>query len=179
MYALTFRTTTFLLALVLLPIMQSSFAAPPDCIAFGNPEHTDGNSKYEIREPGHYCLTEDMHARVEMADHWAERDLIVIRASDVVLDLQGHTLGRGRLLKNPGGHGIKIADVKFTNIHIKNGILQDFNFGVYRYDFPTTDEIPTYDAQTKTYRFPINNIVLENITFKDNKKNFQIRIPRG
>ena len=175
MYSLTFRATTLLLAIALTSVTQACAAATPDCIFIGT-KHPEG---LYIRKPGHYCLTDDLHARIEFADHPAEKELIMIWSSDVTLDLQGHTLGRGRFFVNSGGAGIEIADVKYKNIHIKNGILQDFDVGVHRYDFPTTDEIPTYDAQTNTYRFPINNIVLENITFKSNRKNFQIRIPRG
>ncbi|BCB28146.1 hypothetical protein SKTS_30320 [Sulfurimicrobium lacus] len=105
--------------------------------------------------------------------------LILIWASDVVLDLQGHTLGRGRLLKNPGGNGIEIVD-KYTNIRILNGTLQDFHTGVFHDSakYPAVEEVPTYDAQLNTYRFPKSGVVLENITFKNNKENFRIRIPR-
>jgi len=148
----------------------------------------DGYEKIDIRNPGHYCLTEDLHARIEFADHPAEGRLITIRSSDVILDLQGHTLGRGRLFKNPGGAGIVITDqtrgprkiADSRNIVIRNGVLQDFSAAIVyhdgRYSMPI--ETPVFDQKTNTYRFPINNIVLENITFKNNKADTVIRIPR-
>jgi hypothetical protein len=158
-----------------------------ECIRFGNPEHTDGISKYEIRKPGRYCLTQDLHARFDMADHSAEGTMIIIRTSDVILDLQGHTLGRGRIFKNPGGRGISIVDqyqlwkwlASSKNIVIKNGVLQDFDIGV-AYDHSRWDNSvdgPAFDKKANTYHFPENNITLENITFKNNKKDFDIRIP--
>ena len=174
---------------VLFPVSLSACSEPlPDgCTPLGNPERTDGISKIEIHNPGHYCLTEDLHARVEMADHWAERDLIVIRVSNVVLDLQSHTLGRGWLFKNPGGHGIQIHAPECLNkntcparnIIIRNGVLQDFKTGIYfaygRWDNGL--DTPTYDPNTNTYHFPENNITLENITFKNNKTDFEIYRP--
>jgi len=112
--------------------------------------------------------------------------MIVIYTGDVVLDLQGHTLGRGRIFKNPGGLGIKIVDpdqlVKGVglaqNIVIKNGELQDFETGIY-FGFGRSRllDTPSYDPATNTYHFPANNITLENIIFKNNKKNFDIRVP--
>lgn len=143
------------------------------CIQFGNPEYTNAFSKYEIDKPGQYCLTEDLHARIEMADHLAEGAIIIIWTSNVVLDLQGHTLGRGRIFKNPGGVGISIRGV--TNILIKNGVFQDFDTAISRGTkgpmFSDIDEKPIYDAKTNTYRFPITNIVIENVTFKNNRTN--------
>lgn len=153
--------------------------AMDDCILLDSPKDS-AQSKFDIDKPGHYCLTKDLHARTELPGPEplrAERAMIIIWTSDVVLDLQGHTLGRGRVFKNPGAVGIEIASEKFTNIRIKNGTLQDFDFGIYRYDFPTTDEVPAYDNKANTYAFPIAGIVLENITFRNNKKNFQIRMP--
>jgi hypothetical protein len=148
-----------------------------ECIPISGALPTNAYSKIDIREPGHYCLTEDLHARIEFADRPAEGAMITIWTSNVVLDLQGHTLGRGKVFKNPGGEGIKIASDKYNNILIKNGTLRDFEIGVYRYDYPTTDEVPLYDAKNYTYTFSIANVVLENLTFTNNKKNFQVRIP--
>ena len=180
MYPLTCRTTTFLLASALLPIMQSSFAAPPEGCTPIDSKLSSGQSKILIHQPGHYCLTEDLHARFEMADHPAEAMMILIIASDVVLDLQGHTLGRGWLFKNPGGVGILINDA--TNIHIRNGVLQDFKTAILRgtkVALSSNKEEPAlYDAQTNTYRFPISNIVVENVTFKNNKKDLVILLKK-
>lgn len=128
--------------LLILPLSLSACSEPmPDgCIPVGNPKRTDGISKIEIHKPGCYCLTENLHARIEMADRWAERTMIVIGASNVVLDLQGHTVGRGRLFVNPGGVGILILDERDTqkntqvrNITIKNGVLENFETGVARF----------------------------------------------
>jgi hypothetical protein len=156
-----------------------------DCIHFGNPIHTDGISKYEIYKPGHYCLTEDMHARFDMADHAAESTMIVIRTSDIVLDLQGHTLGRGRIFKNPGGIGIVIVDPyryargvgNAKDIVIRNGVLQDFKTGIEYGALRSPVDTSTFNPKTNTYHFPASNITFENITFKYNKKDFDIRLP--
>ena len=151
-----------------------------ECIRFGNPDYTDSISKYEIRKPGHYCLTEDLHARLEFADHMAESKIILILSSDVVLDLQGHTLGRGRLFKNPGGLGVYIESG--TNVHIKNGTLQDFKTAILRGPEgspPYVPEAPVYDASSKTYRFPISGIVIENVTFKNNKDDMRMLLSEG
>jgi len=112
--------------------------------------------------------------------------MIAIWAGDVVLDLQGHTLGRGRIFKNSGRLGIDIVDPGHTvkgiglaqNIVVKNGVLQDFETGIY-FGFGRSRllDTPSYDPATNTYHFPANNITLENIIFKNNKKNFDIRVP--
>lgn len=149
--------------------------SPNGCMSLSNAKDS-AYSKFDIRKPGHYCLSEDLHARFEYADHRAEGSMIDINANDVVLDLQGHTLGRGRLYKNSGGAGIFIGRGN-TNIRIMNGILQDFNRGIFRFENPAVEEQPAYDQQANTYRFSLADITLENITFKNNKKDFDIRIP--
>lgn len=113
--------------------------------------------------------------------------MIAIWSGDVVLDLQGHTLGRGRIFKNPGGYGIEIVDpYNFDrgaglarNILIKNGVIQDFETGVsFANRWPATKfDTSTFDPQTNTYHFPANNITLENITLKNNKKDFEVLVP--
>jgi hypothetical protein len=131
-------------------------------------------------------LTEDLHARIEFADHPAEDTMIAIWSGDVVLDLQGHTLGRGRIFKNPGRLGIDIVDPERTvngiglarKIIVKNGVLQDFEIGIYfGFGRSRLQDVPTFDSQTNTYHFPASNITFENITFKNNKKDFDIRLP--
>ena len=139
-----------------------------------------------IYQSGHYCLTESLHARIEIADRPSEMDLIAIYVGNVVLDLQGHTLGRGWLFKNPGGHGIQIVDPEYSgstgqarNITIRNGVLQDFETGIF-FGYArqgSGSETPTFDPATNTYHFPVNNVTLENITFKNNKTDFEIRMP--
>ena len=176
MHPLTCRTSTFLLALALLPVLISSCATsaePPDCISIGTKHPED----LYIRKPGHYCLTENLHARPQFADHWAEGTMIRILSSDVILDLQGHYLTHN----NQGvGVGILINDA--TNIHIRNGVLQDFKTAILRgpkYPLSSNkEEPPVYDAQTNTYRFPISQIVVENVTFKNNKTNIVVRLKK-
>lgn len=176
MRPLTFRTTTLLLVLALMPIMKSSFAAPPPegCIPV-DAKSASGLVKIGIREPGHYCLTENLRARIEMADRPAEIAMIVIQSSDVVLDLRGHYLTHDNK-----GVGIKIVDA--TNIRIMNGTLQDFETGINRSTkYPSmkdVEEPPVYDAQTRTYRFARTNIVVENVTFKNNKKDIVIEFKK-
>lgn len=146
-----------------------------------------GLEKVVIREPGFYCLKENLHARFDMADHASEGTLIRIIASDVILDLQGHTLGRGGFMKKRGGLGISIIDSyqykKDTghtkNIVIRNGIIQDFETGVGFYvgRILNKKEDPSYNEKTRTFFFPLNGIKLENIVFRSNKTNFDIRAP--
>ncbi len=65
------------------------------------------------------------------------------------------------------------------NITIRNGVLQDFETGVF-FGYARQgngSETPTFDPNTNTYHFPVNNVTLENITFKNNKQNFEIRMP--
>ena len=174
------------LPLLALNVSASSEPVPEGCIPIDGSQAL-GLVQIYIRSPGHYCLTEDLHARIEMADRPAEKDLIKIRVGDVVLDLQGHTLGRGRLFKNPGGHGIQISDPQnfaggaglARNITIRNGVLQDFETGIF-FGYArqgSGSETPTFDPATNTYHFPVNNVTLENITFKNNKTDFEIRMP--
>lgn len=138
-----------------------------------------------IYKPGHYCLADDMHPRLDLPDHPAESVMIQIWTSNVVLDLQGHTLGRGRLFKNPGGAGITINDqyqlwkwiANSKNIVIKNGVLQDFGVGIIAGSGGNPTDLPSIDHKAKTYHFPANNLTLENITFKNNKKDFAVFLP--
>lgn len=148
-----------------------------ECIPISGVLPTNSYSKIDIREPGHYCLTEDLHARIEFGDRPAEGAMITIWTSNVVLDLQGHTLGRGRLFRNTGGVGISIERNK-TNIVIQNGTLRDFERAIYRYENPSVEGQPIHDPHTNTYRFPIANITIENVTFKNNKKDMVIEVKK-
>ena len=125
-----------------------------------------------IYQPGHYCLTESMHVRFEMADRWAETDLITIWANDVQLDLRGHYL-----TQNGRNNCITIADRSISNITIKNGTLRNCGVGVWQYPAPYDGQQPIHDAKKNSYYFPVNEFHLENITFEDNKQNFRIRMP--
>ena len=174
-------------ALLPLSLSACSEPMPEGCISIDGSQAL-GLVQISIDKPGHYCLTESLHARIEFADRPAEMDLIEINVGDVVLDLRGHTLGRGWVFKNPGGTGIHIYDPRSfdkvagfsRNITIRNGVLQDFERGIY-FDYSpwwrSALEYPTYDPATDTYHFPENNITLENITFKNNKTDFEIYRP--
>lgn len=159
-----------------------------DCIYFGNPERTNARHRFVIERPGHYCLTEDLHARIEFADHPAEDTIISIESGGVVLDLQGHTIGRGRFIRNKGGYGITLVDPEnysvgsgyVRDIIIRNGVIQDFDVGVgfYALRWPSKRmDVPVFDAKANVYRFPAGDITLEKIVFNRNKINFEIPVP--
>ena len=154
--------------------------AGSECIIIKNPEQTDSTSKFEIEEPGYYCLDENLHARFDLAHHSPEGRLIRIRSSDVVLDLRNHILGRGILFKNPGGVAIEI-NANLKNITVKNGTVQDFDVGFYRgiarYTWGTKEKIlkPIYDPETKTFSFERDNIVITNVRFINNKIDMKIK----
>jgi hypothetical protein len=152
--------------------------ADSDCIIIKNPDFTDATSKFEIMKPGHYCLVEDLHSRFDFADHRPEARLIQIWSDDVVLDLQGHTLGRGKIFKFPGGVGIEI-NANLSNITIKNGTIQDFDIGISRVVATLADGKkrsikPTYDRMAKTYQFQHDNIRITNVRFLNNKLDMKI-----
>lgn len=181
------RPLRLMIPFLILPLSLSACSEPmPEgCIPIDGSQAL-GLVQISIEKPGRYCLTESLHARIEIADRPAEMDLIAIYVGDVVLDLQGHTLGRGWLFKNPGGHGIQIVDPEYSggtglarNITIRNGILQDFETGIF-FGYARQgngSETPTFDPKTNTYHFPVNNVTLQNITFRSNKQNFEIRMP--
>ena len=182
------RPIRFMIPLLILPLSLSACSEPmpAGCIPIDGSQAL-GLVQISIDKPGHYCLTESLHARIEIADRPAEMELIRISASDIVLDLQGHTLGRGRLFKNPGGIGINIVHPSgrkekpnlARSITIRNGVLQDFEKGTF-FGFGRQGngaETPSFDPKANTYHFPVNNVTLENITFKNNKTDFEIRMP--
>lgn len=146
------------------------------CLPIKAKHPSDSSSKIDITKPGRYCLIEDLHTRFEIADHQAEGAMIDIFTNDVVLDLQGHKLGRGRFLVNSGGAGIFI-DQGVTNIKIMNGTLENFSRGVFKYENPATEESPIYIKETSAYHFLVANIVIQNVVFNNNKKDFEIRVP--
>lgn len=170
------RLTTTLFILVALHTF--SVRAESDCIIIKHRDYTNSTSKFEITKPGNYCLIENLNSRLDFADHSAEPRLIQIWSSDVVLDLQNHTLGRGKFFRSPGGVGIEINE-NFYNITIKNGTLQDFEAGIYRGVSTLSDGKkkilkPVYDPVTRTYRFDRDNIVIKNVRFINDKIDMQI-----
>lgn len=96
--------------------LSAQTPAPAPAIALGN--SSDGIARsLIIRRSGSYYLPRDLVATEEVG--------IDIRASDVTLDLSGHTLlGPGER----SGVGIKAEGV--SNVRILNGNLQDFGIGV-------------------------------------------------
>ncbi len=164
--------------LLALTIPACSEPVPEGCIPFGNPERTRAGAKYAIKESGHYCLTEDLHARIELADHPAERAMIAIDAKDVTIDLMGHTLGRGQLFINPGGHGIEIYDERHIlkntqarNITIKNGVIENFEIGIARWGgfYPKKDSgygRASYDLSLRFWQEKVYDPVYDPVTKK-------------
>ena len=165
-------------AFILMILNTVSAYAGSGCIIIKHRDYTNSTSKFEIKEPGTYCLIENLDARLDFADHNAEPRLIQIWSSDVVLDLQNHTLGRGKFFRSPGGVGIEINE-GVSNITIKNGTLQDFEAGVFRgvstlFDQKKKIVRPVYDPVTRTYRFERDNITITNVRFIHNKIDMEI-----
>jgi hypothetical protein len=138
---------------------------------------------YVIDKPGHYCVTRDLHTRLDFADHSAERAVIEINSSDVTLDLQGHRLGRGWLFVQPGGSGILIGprvyyegrqlpeDDRMENITIENGMLTDHSIGIDFYRRHKYVNKPIASRELKeigpdAYRYETSNVLIRNVVFK-------------
>lgn len=181
-----------------LNVSARSEPVPDGCIPIDG-SNAQGLVKVSIRNPGHYCLTENLHARIEMADHWAEKTLILINTNDVVIDLMGHALGRGRLFVNPGGHGIEIFDehdiqknTQVRNITIRNGVIENFEIGIVRWGgfYPKTGsgtgsakyDLSLQSWQDRTYN-PLtkkwSGIVVENEQPIFNEKTNTYHFPRN
>ncbi|MGH9870387.1 MAG: hypothetical protein ACREAA_19815 [Candidatus Polarisedimenticolia bacterium] len=78
-----------------------------------------------INTPGHYFLTQDITASVG--------SVIRIRANNVTLDLNGHTITHTAL----GGTGIfidTIAELPLRGIVVRNGYINGAPFGISSYD---------------------------------------------
>ena len=166
------RTTV--LNIIFFSLPSTLVLAKSECVKIKNPVETNSTSKFNIDQPGHYCLVENLHARVGLAHHSPELRLIYIRSSNVILDLKHSILGRGTLFKNPGGIGIEIAS-GIQNITVKNGTIQDFDTGLYRGVEPfiwgsknKTVE-PTYNSEIKAYFYERDNITITNVHFSNNK----------
>jgi hypothetical protein len=144
---------------------------------------------YVIDKPGRYCVTKDIHTRLDFADHSAEPAVIEIESSDVILDLQGHRLGRGKFFVQPGGGGIRIRhattingsrvveDRRMENITIENGRLTDFKIGIYFYrSHPHTPKPALKRALVKigpaSYKYETTDILIRNIAFERCEEDF-------
>lgn len=138
--------------------------------------YSNRNAKIDIRDPGKYCLEFDIHARFDFADHPAEGRLIHIWTSNVELDLKGHTIGRGRFFVQHGGIGIEL-DGNSTNVKIENGTLENFEIGIYRTGYKDDKKKIVLSPKIKngSYVFEKDQIVLENILFKNCTENFTVQ----
>lgn len=86
-------------------------------------------AKVTIAKPGRYCLQEDLLIPSFPAIDSAPGALVNIAASDVVLDLNGHTLSLGWSWRGKGVIGIS-AGRNLRNITIRNGRIEHFSQGV-------------------------------------------------
>ena len=135
-----------------------------------------------ITKPGRYCLKENVYGRLHLPDRRGEGRIIDIRTSDVILDLEGHTVGRYRWPGETHGLGIEIDDFA-RNIEIRNGVLEGHNECVVRLArAPLADLVPV--ARTRTargFRFddPRDRIIIEDVTFRHCKRDlFIVDLPR-
>ncbi len=133
---------------------------------------------FEIKQSGRYCLREDLHTRMSFADHPAEHWLIFIDAENVTLDLEGHVLGRGRFFRQPGGSGIELGR-NAANVVIRNGVLRDFETGIYRYIYyePGDPRRVMVEPQKDGKRLCISdrNVCTEDVTFENVTHPFFVR----
>lgn len=139
------------------------------------------NSKnFYIERPGKYCLTTDLHTRLSFGDRRSESWLIRINARDVVLDLGGHTLGRGRFIVQPGGRAIELG-TNAQNVLIKNGKLRNFAAGIFAYgsDFVVSEdrrplEPLRLEASDADYIFPERNFIFKAMKCEECGRLFEI-----
>lgn len=150
--------------------------ATVECTPLSALGYENRNAKINIRESGRYCLTNDLHARLDFADHPAEGRQIHIWASNVDLDLQGHTIGRGRIYVQQGGIGIELEQ-NSRNVKISNGTIENFTVGVYRtgYEQEKKETVLNPDIKNNLIVFKQDQIILNNIIFKNCGTNFIIR----
>src|SRR4029079_9194239 len=92
--------------------------------------HGHHTQTYVIREPGKYCLAED----VAFKPHHEFTAAIKILSSDVTLDLGEHTLSQSFCNNTPNAYGVLIGhgynycdpDVVLKNITVENGNVINF-----------------------------------------------------
>lgn len=136
MSALRFRTTNFLLALVLLALgtliaMQAADVRggpldPPAAPASTDSVRLPGtpiSSQMTISSPGHYYLTRDINVTGAQA-------AITISASNVSVDLGGFTLDGDDAA---GSYGVRVVGA-VSDIVVSNGTVRDFQFGLIAED---------------------------------------------
>lgn len=124
---------------------------------------------FEITLPGVYCITKDLHTRLDFADHSAENPIIEISVGNVTVDLPGHSIGCGRLIIQRGGNGFLItttqpnyapeAAPRIKNVTIKNGTVF-----AYRYELPTLSH-QVRQTDDNSFIYDETNIVIEKLKF--------------
>ncbi len=152
------------------------YAQATQCKPLPFAAYSNRNAKIDIRDPGKYCLGFDIHARIDFADHPSEGRLIHIWTSNVEVDLKGHTIGRGRFFVQRGGIGIEL-DGNSTNVKIKNGMLENFEIGIYRTGYKDNKK-PIFLSpinKDKSYFFENDHIIFQNIVFKNCQRDFIIQ----
>jgi hypothetical protein len=103
--------TRLLLASVLLAVAAGVEAETAACTPITS-------VPYVVTSPGIYCLTGDLSTNM------ATGAAIVIAASNVVLDLNGHRLGGGAA--GPSTNAIGILGIQRKNVTIRNGTVRGF-----------------------------------------------------
>lgn len=150
-------------------------SAQPNCISLDNPLKGGGEG-FIVRTAGRYCLGKDMSTRMDLPDRPEQPFLISIRADDVDLDLNGHTLTRGWNFTGAGKHGIQVTSKLVSgrgpqNVTIRNGTLRGFVAGVAgTLDCKQTDcdsAKISYDATSDTYHYAADNITVKNVKFEN------------
>lgn len=118
---MSFRTLFIIFCLSLAAITKAATENP--CVPISELPFTIGH-------PGTYCLTKDL---VNTGD----QNALTIAASGVVLDLRRHTISSDNQRKDNPTFGI--FSVNCRDIHIKNGTIQGFMYGIYLADKQGSD----------------------------------------
>jgi hypothetical protein len=175
------RSLVFCATGTLACIAHAQSSAPLGCIPIDS-------ARYQISRPGLYCVTKDLNTRLDFPDHPAEMSIIEIGVGDVTLDLQGHRIGRGRIITQRGGNGILIttgqlegergASPRIKNVTIRNGVLADFRVGIQY--VATAYQRPTLSHQVRqtdnhSFIYDEANVVMENLKYErcDQDMSFQ------
>jgi len=132
---------------------------------------------YAITKPGRYCLTHDLFMQWRGENLNAPiHSVIYLLSADVVLDLNGFTIGYRQvnpLVSPNGGSGIDQTNVTLRNVVIRNGKISRFQRGI---KLPLSSNAELEGALERWNReypefFKKNqiSITIEDITFEDNK----------
>jgi hypothetical protein len=184
-----------LLALCVLTVVGSkggekgaAAIAESNCIKLDNPLR-GGGERFEIGQPGRYCLGKNMSTRLDLPDRREQSFLISIYADNVDLDLNGHTLDRGWNISGEGKPGILISSSLVSgpgakNITIRNGTVRGLGSGVAgRLDCKSTTNCDkariTYDPTSDTYHYAPDNITVQNVKFENVKHKIVFSDGRG